>query len=118
MASSGLFEGKSDNSNYMIKISILNGCGEPGVAKQFAEYFQNNNFEIVFVGNADSYDYNETTLINHEKVPKKRISKLQKEIGIKENRLIDLPGADSVGDVKLIIGKDYKNLKLFKTFQS
>ena len=84
------------------------------MATKFADYFQNNNFEIVFVGNADSYDYNETTLINHEKVSKKRINKLQKEIGIKDNRVIDIPGIDTVGDAKLIIGKDYRDLKLFK----
>ena len=101
-----------------IKISILNGCGEQGVATKFADYFRNNNFEIVFVGNADSYDYNETTLINHEKVSKKRISKIQKDLGLDDNRVIDIPGASSVGDAKLIIGKDYKDLKIFKTFQN
>ena len=113
MASTGLFD-RTSTTTYSIKISILNGCGEQGVATKFADYFQNNNFEIVFVGNADSYDYNETTLINHEKVSKKRINKLQKEIGIKDNRVIDIPGIDTVGDAKLIIGKDYRDLKLFK----
>ena len=116
MVSSGTF-GPKGKDNVVIRISILNGCGESGVAKIFADYFQANNYEIIHVGNADNYDYIETTLIYQESLSKNAVKRLEKDSGIKKERLIKDPATNTIGDVKLIIGKDYKDLELYKKTQ-
>lgn len=116
MVSSGAF-GSKEEDNTVIRISILNGCGESGVAKKFADFFEANRYEIVHVGNADNYDYNETTVIYQESLGKNAVKRLEKDSGIKKDRLIQDPATNTIGDVKLIIGKDYKELELYKKIQ-
>lgn len=114
VATSTTICGGDSDPDYRIKISILNGCGEPGLAGRFADYFQTLNFEVVFVGNADSHDYNHTTIINHKKIPDRDIDKLRRTIGLDKKRVIQMPGPETVGDVKLILGKDFSGLDLYK----
>jgi len=117
MVSSGTF-GSKEHDNVVIRISILNGCGESGVAKKFADYFQQKNYQIVHVGNADNFDYVETTVIYQESLSKQSVKKLAKDSTVKKERLIEDPATQTVGDVKLIIGKDYKDLEFFKKLQN
>ncbi len=116
MVSSGAF-GSKEEENVILRISILNGCGESGVAKKFADYFQLNNYEIIHIGNADNWDYNETTVLYRDSLSKKTIKKLAKDSTVKKERLLIDTTTDPIGDVKLIIGKDYKELDLFKKLQ-
>lgn len=116
MVSSGAF-GSGEDENIILRISILNGCGEAGVAKMFADYFQLNNYEIIHVGNADNFEYEQTTVLYRESLSKNMVQKLSKDSTVKKDRLLSDPASDPVGDVKLIIGKDYRDLDLFKKLQ-
>lgn len=45
-----------------LTIQILNGAGEPGVASTAQEYLENLGYEVSEIGNAESFDYEETVV--------------------------------------------------------
>lgn len=47
-------------SSHQPKVSVLNGSGEVGVANRVADQLEQRGFDIVYVGNADSFDHRRT----------------------------------------------------------
>ena len=87
----------------MPKVEVLNGSGKVGAAQTVANTLKEYGYEIVNVGNADSFEYASTQIISHKK---------------------DLPGADQLprivypstmttaedpaakAEITIIVGKD------------
>lgn len=95
----------------MVRIDVLNGTPVKGLAKSLAEIYQGYGYEIASVGNADSFDYDKTVVIDHTNNPD-----AAKEIAgiIKCSRVTaepDGPAADEeAGPIvyyTVIIGKDF-----------
>ena len=47
-----------------IKVEVLNGAGETGLARQFADRLRALGFDVVATGNADHFDYDVTHVID------------------------------------------------------
>lgn len=89
-----------DNEN--VKIAVLNGNGASGVASKVAEKLESEGFKVVEIANADSFDYDTTTIIYPAK-SKDDAKKLAKILVTAEMM------EESTEDTKLttvIVGKD------------
>ncbi len=96
----------------IIRVEVLNGCGEPGVAEKVTDWLRDKGFDIVYYGNADSFGYEETLLFDRSGRPE-----FARDVGSvlgcerierKFDRLLLL-------DVTVIVGKDWQTLKLQET---
>lgn len=97
-----------------VKIEVLNGCGVNGIATKFSNNLTYQNYEVVNKGNADTWNYEYTVLINQKPGKnEKAIEKLRKDIGLKDEDVVPIEDLSSEADVQLIIGKDYESLKIF-----
>jgi hypothetical protein len=47
-----------------VSVEILNGCGKPGIAERTSEYLMEHGFDIMYVGNADDFNYPETVIVD------------------------------------------------------
>jgi hypothetical protein len=54
-----------------VVVEVLNGCGVPGIADNVAENLRAEHFDVMFVGNADDFDYDETLVVDRSGDPSK-----------------------------------------------
>jgi polyisoprenyl-teichoic acid--peptidoglycan teichoic acid transferase len=92
-----------------ISVQVLNGSGRSGIATKFADMLRAKGYVVVNVGNADSYGYDTTQILEHSKT-----------IGVGERVRSDfatlsqmtvspepLGSSAPKGDLTVIVGKDY-----------
>ena len=91
-----------------IRIEVLNGTGESGAAKAVARALMKRKVDVLYVGNADGFDYAETVLIARSR--KSEIKSLGELLGC--SRFIEQLKDDTMVDATLIIGADYRTLEL------
>ncbi|MHB1455819.1 MAG: LCP family protein [Armatimonadota bacterium] len=85
------------------KVEILNGSGISGAAQKAADAFRLYGYEVISVGNADSFKYESSQVINH----KPEIKGLDKiSVLVNSSIVKDLPDPTAPADVTVIIGKD------------
>jgi len=97
-----------------IQVRVLNGCGISGLANSFAEFLKRNDYDVVETGNAETYDYPTTLLIDHNTREQKEIEKLCRTLDISTNLIIRLTTADAAADATIIIGSDYESLHSYR----
>ena len=101
-----------------IKVEVLNGCGEKGIAAKIADFLRTEHIDVVRSENADNFEYERTTLIQRsdDLFNLKTVAKaLNFEIN-DENRVIIQPSSTSDVDLTLILGKDYRSVKPIKIY--
>ena len=64
-AVSSLLSGSGDNQSRVYVLSILNGSGEQGLARNTAFLLQSAGYEVLETANADRSDYEKTVIIDH-----------------------------------------------------
>ncbi len=98
-----------------IQVEVLNGCGFNGVAKIFQTYLRENGFDVV---NTDNYFENGKKRWDMKNsIVLDRIGKIEQAMAVA--RVLDIPSSrvhtresdDSIYDVSVVIGKDFKDLK-------
>lgn len=101
------------NPAAVVRMEILNGTKRNGLASRTAELFKSFGFEVITVGNADSFDYEETVVIGRSD----DVTKAQEVAGLIDCKKIrtdqqpvvgsdDRTGAEIV-DVTLILGNNF-----------
>jgi hypothetical protein len=95
-------------------VQVLNGCGAKGVANVFADALREKRYDVVAVGNADTFDYEKSVLINRGRVENKEVEKIASVLGVSKDRILNIESQTSQSDVDLIIGSDYQNLRAFR----
>lgn len=89
-----------------IKISVQNGSGKTGYAKEVALYLENKGYKNVAKGNADKDDY-ENTLIRIKNTTKNYLPLLLQDITEKfSTPKVESLGDDDKYDVIIILGKN------------
>ena len=88
-----------------LKVEVLNGSGEAGSARIVAMRLRSLGFDVVYFGNADSFDHEHTRVINRSGAA-----------GL-ARRIADSLGVDSVGtdvapelylDATVVLGADWR----------
>jgi hypothetical protein len=111
-------KGITTESNVMVEntlsVVVQNGCGVKGVGITFSDILKSKKFDVVSVGNAPSFDYEKSVIIDPGKKDHKEVEKVAKALGITADQILQMENQDSPGDVTFIIGQDYKNLSSYK----
>ena len=90
-----------------VRIEVLNGTGEPGVAARTRDLLEAQGWQVVSIGDADRGDYGRTLIINYG-VPQELVDKVGTDLDIEPN-LSRLKGLDSSApiDVRIVVGRDF-----------
>ncbi|HTK04236.1 MAG TPA: LCP family protein [Candidatus Eisenbacteria bacterium] len=93
------------------RVEIQNGTGKSGQARVTATTLQNAGFQIVKIGNADSFGYPESVIYDLTKGKKSaELDKLKAALNAKEGKRMPTALADTAGvDFVVIIGKNALN---------
>jgi len=87
-----------------IKVEVLNGSGISGLANQLAAQLQDKGFQVVNVGNADSFNYSETQILDRTG-KSSLVREISRMVG---SNISQETGKDSSSsDITIIIGKNF-----------
>jgi LCP family protein required for cell wall assembly len=89
-----------------LRVEVLNGTTQPGVAAATAELLKSQGWDVVSVGDADRKDYMQTIVINYA-APAASVQKISTDLSL-EPSLATLEGlnAQAVVDVRIVVGSD------------
>lgn len=93
----------------VIQVEVLNGCGASGVAEKFTDFLRKEKFDVVQMGNYDSFDIDKSMVIDRTG-NRANAEKVASALGIDDQNVILQKNDDSFLDVSVVIGKDYKKL--------
>jgi LCP family protein required for cell wall assembly len=89
-----------------VRVEVLNGTGEPGVAARTRDLLQAKGWQVISIGDADRGDYDHTLIVNYG-VPDAMVSKVTSDLRLQ-------PGVSSLNgmnpaipvDMRIVVGKD------------
>ena len=89
-----------------VRIEVLNGTSQPGVAAQAAEMLQSAGWQVVSIGDADRNDYIQTIVINYG-APDGAVAKVSADLSL-EPSLAMLNGLNTTSavDMRIVVGSD------------
>lgn len=101
-----------------IKVEVLNGCGEKGIASKISDFLRTEHIDVIRSENADNFDYERTMLIQRSDnlFNLKTVAKALNFDINDEDRVIIQPISTSDVDLTLILGKDYRSVKPIKVY--
>jgi hypothetical protein len=95
----------------IIQLEVLNGCGVPGLANDFTSTLRKNGFDVVETGNFKNFDMQNTVVIART-FDTKNAKRVADALGIAEEHVFIEASEDFYLDATVVIGSDYKSLKL------
>lgn len=96
-----------------IRIEILNGCGKDGVATLLGTKLREHGFDVMTLGNANSYAFTETIVI--DRVGKLHHARQVAHVLGTQNLIQQItPDPFRLEEVTVIVGRDYAHLPLLK----
>lgn len=88
-----------------IRVRVLNGSGAPGAARSAKNFLTQQGFDVVEIGNANSFNYQQTEIIMH--IPSDvAVSRIRQILRVYGTVTQDFRADESV-DVTVILGRDY-----------
>lgn len=94
-----------------IQLEVLNGCGVPGLANDFTSILRNNGFDVVETGNFENFDMQNTIVIARS-FNSQNAQRIADALGVDQKHVFIEASEDFYLDATVIIGSDYKSLKL------
>lgn len=92
--------------NAKLRVEVLNGCGVDNLAMIISDELRKMGFDVVETGDASSYDFKETVVIDRTDNTLKNARRLSRVIGChKLGKDID---SSLYVDVTILLGKDYE----------
>jgi len=103
---------KTHNSNEIIQIEVLNGCGDKGIADLYATFLRENDYDVIDYKNAENFNYNSSKIIVHNNnLYVEDVANLF-QIDSK-NIYYHFDDNNIIHDITIIVGKDYKSLESY-----
>jgi polyisoprenyl-teichoic acid--peptidoglycan teichoic acid transferase len=89
-----------------IRIEVLNGTGEPGVAARTRDMLLAQGWQVVSIGDADRSDYGRTIIVNYG-VPDELVERVGVDLDLEPTRT-SLHGLNVTApvDVRIVVGRD------------
>ncbi|MCF7804574.1 MAG: LytR C-terminal domain-containing protein [Candidatus Marinimicrobia bacterium] len=97
-------------------VEVLNGNGVAGVAGNFTDYLREQGFDVQNTDNASNFNYQNTQVIARSDEQRKAIAVAQ-ALQIDTSQVKIQPDPSLQLDVTVILGKDYKDLSVYKSIQ-
>lgn len=90
-----------------VRIEILNGTGEPGVAAKTRELLESQGWQVVAIGDADRGDYGRTIIVNYGVAPD-LVKKVGSDLHLEPNTST-LSGLNVLApvDMRIVVGRDF-----------
>ncbi len=111
-------EDKKTDEKIVYKIEVLNGCGISGVAAKFTNFIRQNGFDVIETRNyvplgetEYNFDVRETIVIDRSG---KYNAALEIASILGTDNVIKQLSKEAMVDVTVIIGKDCRNLAVYK----
>jgi len=95
----------------VIQLEVLNGCGVPGLANNFTTTLRKNGFDVVETGNFKNFDMQNTVVIART-TDEKNAQRVADALGVDPKNVFVESSDDFYLDATVVIGSDYKSLKL------
>ena len=95
------------NNQSWVRVEILNGTGEQGVAARMRDVLQAQGWQVVAIGDADRSDYSHTLIVNYG-VPSDLVSRISGDLKLQPN-LSTLAGLNPTVpvDMRIVVGRDF-----------
>ncbi len=94
-----------------IAVEVLNGTGIPGQAEQAAKKLRQKGYHVVSVGNASTYTYIQTRIVDWRGEVQKALE-MASLLSIDPNTIILYDKSDKPLDLTLVVGKDWDRIEL------
>ena len=95
----------------VIQLEVLNGCGVPGLANKFTSRLRQYGFDVVETGNFDNFNVTETFVISRTGTIE-NARRIAEALGLSGDRVIREESPDFYLDATLVVGSDFKSLKM------
>lgn len=86
-----------------VVVEVLNGCGRGGIGEKACEFLMSRGLDVMFVGNADDFQYERTLVVD-------RAGDRTKALGIADllgtGTVITQVNPSSFVEITLVLGKD------------
>jgi len=97
-------------------VEVLNGNGVAGVAGNFTDFLRDEGFDVQNTDNASNFAYQQTEVIARSEDHQKAIA-VARALQIDTSAVQIKPDPSLQLDVTVILGKDYKELPVYKSIQ-
>lgn len=102
----------------LIRVEVLNGCGENKIAERLRSYLVDRNIDVVDFKNYDRYDIPKTIIIDRKYMDERLAEKIADIVGVDDINVFPQISPQRKLDVSVIIGHDFMDLKAFKEIYS
>jgi len=100
-----VLRGIDREANKAVRIEVLNGNGEAGAASEVARQLSDMGYTVVRVGNAESFDYEQSEIISSANTPEEVVEAVAAALNV--TRILPASdGESSDVDLRVILGQD------------
>ena len=92
----------------IIVVEVRNGCGLSGLGDRVASHLRNQGFDVIFVGNAEDFEFSETMVVDRSGEWTKALEVARALGGVPVVQQI-APG--NFADASVVLGQDFEALK-------
>ncbi|RMF56835.1 MAG: LytR family transcriptional regulator [Calditrichaeota bacterium] len=101
--------------NSEVTVEVLNACGVQGLANEITQYLRQHDFDVVNVGNyPGGFDVERTFVFDRVSLQNLYAKRVGDVLGVKDSQVAPQLDASLQLMVTVIVGKDYKSLKLYR----
>jgi len=94
-----------DEVSEPIRVEVLNGGGAPGAAREATRALRSRGFDVVFFGNAGSFDLDSTVVVDRvDDIERARL--VADSLGV--SRVRSEPDPELYLDVTVLLGRDWE----------
>jgi len=103
-----------DPSVFQIQVEVLNGCGVPGLGQLATKYLRERGFDVVYISNADHFNYMETVILDRQRSGGPSEAALAVGVAIGTENVIMQSNEERLVDVSVIVGKDFRTMRFYE----
>ena len=92
----------------VIVVEVRNGCGSRGLGDRVARYLKDEGFDVIFVGNAEDFEFAETMVVDRcgEWAKAREVARALDGVPVVQQ----ISGGTFV-DATVIVGQDFENFR-------
>lgn len=94
-----------------LQVEVLNGCGVKGITEEVTKFLRSKNIDVVKTGNYFNFNV-EKTLIVERKGNSENAKIVAQMLGANDSNILESFNQNLYLDLTIIVGRDYKNLKI------
>ncbi|MBE2280562.1 MAG: LytR C-terminal domain-containing protein [Ignavibacteriaceae bacterium] len=94
-----------------LQVEVLNGCGVKGITEEVTKFLRSKNIDVVKTGNYSNFNV-EKTLIVERKGNSENAKIVAQMLGANDSNILESFNQNLYLDLTIIVGRDYKNLKI------